>query len=170
LDSETVGFRANDTTEAATLKALTTFYRYHPLEMMMHPLGLFPTEKRDDPMWCDRVRHAKDVWDMHPNQVGRITVVMEPPKVLGPPTNVLVLRTSDNHVDAHNHSTSSVFYRHHIAQERFTHHVDITHVIGEKNKRKQITITYFTFVKYRESIYYNTGYYECISYYYKIGR
>jgi hypothetical protein len=34
--------------------------------------------------------------------------VMEPPKVLGPPTDVLVLRTSDNHVDAHNHLTSSV--------------------------------------------------------------
>jgi hypothetical protein len=27
----------------------------------------------------------------------------EPPKVLGPPTDVLVLRTSDNPVDAHNH-------------------------------------------------------------------
>jgi hypothetical protein len=36
--------------------------------------------------------------------------VTEPPKVLVPPTDVLVLRTSDNHVDAHNHSTSSVIY------------------------------------------------------------
>jgi hypothetical protein len=35
-------------------------------------------------------------------------VVTETPKVLGPPTDVLVLRTSDNHVDARNHSTSSV--------------------------------------------------------------
>jgi hypothetical protein len=35
-------------------------------------------------------------------------IVMEPPKVLGPPTDVLVLRTSDNPVDAHNHSTTSV--------------------------------------------------------------
>jgi hypothetical protein len=34
--------------------------------------------------------------------------VTEPPKVFGPPTDVLVLRTSDNHVDAHNHLTSSV--------------------------------------------------------------
>jgi hypothetical protein len=39
-----------------------------------------------------------------------IPVVMEPPKVLGPPTYVLVLRTSNNHVDAHNHSTSLVIY------------------------------------------------------------
>jgi hypothetical protein len=74
LDSETIGFRADDTTEAATLKTLTTFCGYHPLEMVMHPLGLFPAEKRDDPMWCNRVSHMKDVWAMHPDQVGRITV------------------------------------------------------------------------------------------------
>ena len=37
-----------------------------------------------------------------------IPAVMEPPKVLGPPTVVLVLKTLDNPVDAHNHSTSSV--------------------------------------------------------------
>jgi hypothetical protein len=40
----------------------------------MHPLGLFPAEKRDDPMWCNRVRHVKDMWAMYPNLVGRITV------------------------------------------------------------------------------------------------
>jgi hypothetical protein len=34
--------------------------------------------------------------------------VTEPPKVLGPPTVVLVLRTLDNPVDAHDHSTGSV--------------------------------------------------------------
>jgi hypothetical protein len=37
-----------------------------------------------------------------------IPAATEPPKVLGPPTVVLVLRTLDNPVDAHNHSTSSV--------------------------------------------------------------
>jgi hypothetical protein len=37
-----------------------------------------------------------------------IPAVTEPPKLLGPPTVVLVLRTLDNHVDARNHSTSSV--------------------------------------------------------------
>jgi hypothetical protein len=37
-----------------------------------------------------------------------IPAVVEPPKVLGTPTDVLVLRTSDNPVDARNHSTSSV--------------------------------------------------------------
>jgi hypothetical protein len=34
--------------------------------------------------------------------------VTEPPKLLGPPTVVLVQRTLDSPVDAHNHSTSSV--------------------------------------------------------------
>jgi hypothetical protein len=51
-----------------------TFCGYHPLEMLKHPLGLFPAEKRDDPMWCNRVSHAQDVWAMHPNQVRRIAV------------------------------------------------------------------------------------------------
>jgi hypothetical protein len=34
--------------------------------------------------------------------------VAEPPKVLGPPTDVLVLRTSDSHAGAHNGSTGPV--------------------------------------------------------------
>jgi hypothetical protein len=42
--------------------------------MVMHPLGLFPDEKRDDPMWCNRVSHVKDVWAMYPDLVGMITV------------------------------------------------------------------------------------------------
>jgi hypothetical protein len=74
LDPETIGFGTDDTTEAAAMKALTTFYGYHPLEMVMNPLGLFPTEKKDDPMWCNRVSHVKDVWAMYPDLVGSVTV------------------------------------------------------------------------------------------------
>jgi hypothetical protein len=37
-----------------------------------------------------------------------IPAFTEPPKVFGPPTTVLVLRTLDNPVDARNHLTSSV--------------------------------------------------------------
>jgi hypothetical protein len=37
-----------------------------------------------------------------------IPAVTEPPKVLGPPTDVLVLRISDSHAGASNHSASSV--------------------------------------------------------------
>jgi hypothetical protein len=74
LDSETIGFRMDDTTEAAAMKTLTTFCGYHPLEMVMHPLGLFPAEKKDDPMWCNHVSHVKDVWTMYPDLVGRVTI------------------------------------------------------------------------------------------------
>ena len=38
-----------------------------------------------------------------------IPAVTEPPKSLGPPTVVLVQRTSDNPVDTPDHLTSSVF-------------------------------------------------------------
>jgi t-SNARE complex subunit (syntaxin) len=56
------------------MKTLTTFYGYHPLKMVMHPLGLFLAEKRDGPMWCNRVSHVKDAWARYPDLVGRITV------------------------------------------------------------------------------------------------
>jgi hypothetical protein len=38
----------------------------------------------------------------------RLLIVTEPPKVLGPPTVVLVQGTLDNPVDSHNHLTSSI--------------------------------------------------------------
>jgi hypothetical protein len=55
-----------------------------------------------------------------------IPAVTEPPKLLGPPTVFLVQRTLDNPVDVHNHSTSLVSVSFFLAQERFTHHADIT--------------------------------------------
>jgi hypothetical protein len=39
-----------------------------------------------------------------------IPAVTEPPKVLGPPTDVLVLRTSDSHAGAHNDLVGPVIY------------------------------------------------------------
>jgi hypothetical protein len=65
----------------------------------------------------------------------------KPPKVLGPPTDVLVLRTSDNHVDAPNHSTSSVLCILTTSPKSISPITEILHHIGGKNKRKQITIT-----------------------------
>jgi hypothetical protein len=56
----------------------------------------------------------------------RTVFVREPPKLLGPPIVVLVQKTLDNPVDAHNHSTSSVSDPYFLAQERFTRHADIT--------------------------------------------
>jgi hypothetical protein len=42
LDSESFGYRAEDTIEAIALHGLTTFCGFHPLELSTHPIGLFP--------------------------------------------------------------------------------------------------------------------------------
>jgi uncharacterized coiled-coil protein SlyX len=74
LDSESFGYRAKDTIEATSLHGLTTFYGFHPLELSTHPIGLFPAEKEDDPMWKDRVEHAKDIWALYLGQTAHLTV------------------------------------------------------------------------------------------------
>jgi uncharacterized coiled-coil protein SlyX len=74
LDSESFGFRAEDTIEYIALHVLTTFCGFHPLELSTHPIGLFPAEKEDDPMWKDRVEHAKDVWALYPGQTAHLMV------------------------------------------------------------------------------------------------
>jgi hypothetical protein len=65
LDFESFGYRAEDTVEVIALHGLTTFCGFHPLELSTHPIGLFPAEKEDDPMWKDRVEHAKDIWALY---------------------------------------------------------------------------------------------------------
>jgi TolA-binding protein len=55
------------------MHVLTTFCGFHPLEMSTHPIGLFPAEE-DDPMWKDRVDHAKDMWSLYPGHTARLTV------------------------------------------------------------------------------------------------
>jgi hypothetical protein len=62
-----------------------------------------------------------------------IPTVMEPAKLLGPPIDVLVLRTSDNHIDAHNHLTSSVFYINLIPPKSASPIMQTFHHIGGKN-------------------------------------
>jgi septal ring factor EnvC (AmiA/AmiB activator) len=60
--------------EAIALHGLTTFCGFHPLELSTHPIGLFPTEKEDDPIRKDRVEHAKDIWAIYPGQIAHLTV------------------------------------------------------------------------------------------------
>jgi hypothetical protein len=74
LDSESFGYRAEDTIEAIALHGLTTFCGFHPLELSTHPIGLFPAEKEDDPMWKHRVEHAKNIWAIYPGQTTHLTV------------------------------------------------------------------------------------------------
>jgi hypothetical protein len=154
LDSESFRYRAEDTIEAIALHGLTTFCGFHPLELSTHPIGLFPTEKEDDPMWKDRVEHAKDVWALYPGQTAHLTVrcmnalyrlqavrgeaiVTESPKSLGPPIVVIVQRTSDNPVGAPESLDKFGICFSYLSQERFTRHANITS-IGVTRMRKQL--------------------------------
>jgi hypothetical protein len=66
--------------------------------------------------------------------------VTEPPKLFGPPTIVLVQRTLDNPVDAHNHLTSSISVSF-FSPKSVSPVTQILQHIGGTNKRKRITIT-----------------------------
>jgi hypothetical protein len=66
-----------------------------------------------------------------------IPAVTEPPKSLGPPTAVLVQRTSDNPASAPESLDKFGIYFSYLSQERFTRHTEITS-IGDTNMRKQL--------------------------------
>jgi hypothetical protein len=80
-------------------------------------------------------------WIITPYCSRWIVFMTEPPKVLGPPTGILVRRTSDNHVDAYNHLTSLVFCINIIPPKSASSITQTLHHIEGKNKRKRITIT-----------------------------
>jgi hypothetical protein len=64
-----------------------------------------------------------------------ILAVTEPPKILGPPTAVLVPRTLGSHIDAPNSLTgpgSCIFFN--IFQERTSHITDITQPQSKSGK------------------------------------
>jgi hypothetical protein len=63
--------------------------------------------------------------------------VTEPPKSLGPPTVVLVQRTSDNPTGAPKSLDKFGIYFSYLSQERFTRHADITS-IGVTKVRKPL--------------------------------
>jgi hypothetical protein len=83
--------------------------------------------------------------------------VTEAPKVLGPPTYVLVLRTSDNHAGAHNHSASSIICIFIISPKSASPITQTLHIIGEENKRKDYNNIIYIHTKYIDSIYYIAG-------------
>jgi hypothetical protein len=64
-----------------------------------------------------------------------IPAVTEPPKVLGPPTDVLVLRTSDSQAGVHNDSANSIICIT-VSFPKSTKPITQTlHIIGVRNKR-----------------------------------
>jgi hypothetical protein len=66
--------------------------------------------------------------------------VTEPPKLFGLPTVVLVQRTLDNPVDAHNHSTSSVTVSS-FPRPRVLHLSRRYYITSEERIAEAITIT-----------------------------
>jgi hypothetical protein len=66
-----------------------------------------------------------------------ISIVTEPPKSLGPPTVVLVQRTSDNPIGGPKSLDKFGICFSYLSQERFTRHADITS-IGVTRMRKQL--------------------------------
>jgi hypothetical protein len=99
-------------------------------------------KKKHSTSLSDRLREGKG-W----NRPG----VTEPPKSLGPPTIVLVQRTLDNPIGAHNHLTSLVFVSFYFPKSVSP----VTQILqhnGGTNKRKRITIINLHSLKYRKSI------------------
>jgi hypothetical protein len=78
-----------------------------------------------------------------------IPAVTEPPKSLGPPTVVLVHRTSDNPAGAPDHLTSSVFVFFTLPKS-VSPITQILQHIGGTNMRKQLQQLCFI-LKYRNS-------------------
>jgi hypothetical protein len=68
---------------------------------------------------------------------GVASAVTEPPKSLGPPTVVLVQRTSDNPAGVPESLDKFDICFSYLSQERFTRHADITS-IGVTKMRKQL--------------------------------
>jgi hypothetical protein len=75
--------------------------------------------------------------DSEDTYTSEMLVVTEPPKSLGPPTVVLVQRTSDNPVGAPESLDKFGICFSYLSQERFTRHADITS-IGVTRMRKQL--------------------------------
>jgi hypothetical protein len=87
--------------------------------------------------------------------------VTEPPKILGPPTDVFVLRTSESHAGAHNGSAGPVIYIS-ITSPKTTYPItQIYHTIGVSGKDYNNTI-YIHKYNIERVDYYITGT-ECLN-------
>jgi hypothetical protein len=78
-----------------------------------------------------------------------IPAVMEPPKSLGPPTVVLVQRTSDNPVGAPESLDKFGICFSYLSQERFTRHADITSIGVTRMQKRLHKLTFI--LKVRQS-------------------
>jgi hypothetical protein len=72
----------------------------------------------------------------------KVCIVIEPSKLLGPPTVVLVQRTSDNPAGAPESLDKFGICIPYLSQERFTRHADIT-IHRRYENAEAVTIIYF---------------------------
>jgi hypothetical protein len=73
--TQVIGHRLLDTWEATAMRAMTTFFSQHPLEVVLSAFRLFPAHDPADPLWRDRMANVDKVLTL--DQVGalRMTVL-----------------------------------------------------------------------------------------------
>jgi hypothetical protein len=57
IEVDVVGYRLIDTIETTALEAIHIFHNQHPMEVVGHPIGLFPVVDSSDPEWNFRIAH-----------------------------------------------------------------------------------------------------------------
>jgi hypothetical protein len=57
IEVDVVGYRLIDTIETTALEAMHIFYNQHPMDVVGHPIGLFPAIDSSDPKWNFRIAH-----------------------------------------------------------------------------------------------------------------
>jgi hypothetical protein len=57
IEVDVVGYHLVDTIETAALEAIYIFCNQHPMEVAVHPIGLFPAIDSNDSEWNFRIAH-----------------------------------------------------------------------------------------------------------------
>jgi hypothetical protein len=150
-DSDTSSFSPrDDDDDSSKKKPVNQNYSFDysriPFNSNAHLLSI-PLSKpphfdgEDYTFWSHKMRSHlfslhPSIWEIVENGM-HFDNVAEPPKSLGPPTVVLVQRTSDNPVGAPESLDKFGICFSYLSQERFTRHADITS-IGVTRMRKQL--------------------------------
>ena len=73
--TQVIGHRLLDTWEVTAMRAMTTFYSQHPLEVVLSVFGLFPAHDPADPFWRDRMANVDTVVTLDPVGALRMTAL-----------------------------------------------------------------------------------------------
>ena len=64
--TQVIGHRLLDTWELTAMRAMSTFYSQHPLDIVLSSFGLFPAHDPADPLWLDRMANVDTVATLNP--------------------------------------------------------------------------------------------------------